>query len=75
MADIEKLIEDAIEAYEGEKFLGMPDEWLEPPHWWCKNGHRSKRYLKSERLRNNVCLVCFEPVMLGPKELPGVVPL
>ena len=73
--NIEKLIEEADAAYVGERFMGIPDTWFEPPTWWCKNGHRSKRYLKSEVLRGNVCLACFEPVMLGPMELPGVIPL
>ena len=75
MPDIVKLIEKAKKAYKGPMFLGFPDAWYEPdPTYWCKNGHRSQRYLKSERLRANVCFACHEPVMLGPKELPGVTP-
>jgi hypothetical protein len=60
-------------AYEGEKFMGTPDEWYEPCHWWCDNGHRSRRYLKSERLGYNACLAggCGMPVYLGPREIPG----
>jgi hypothetical protein len=61
--------------YQGEKFMDTPDEWYEPPYWWCENSHRSKRYLKSEEKGYDACLVCGEPVMLGPKKLFGRVPL
>jgi hypothetical protein len=61
--------------YQGEKFMDTPDEWYEPCYWWCENSHRSKRYLKSEKKGYDACLVCGEPVMLGPKKLFGRVPL
>lgn len=66
-------IEHLKDEYVGEKFMGTPDEWYEPPHWWCENGHRSRMYLKSERLGYDACLAgdCRLPVMLGPAELPG----
>lgn len=65
------------EEYDGHKFMGTPDEWYDPPHWWCDNGHRSARYLKSEALGYNACLAggCRLPVYLGPADLPGRLPL
>jgi hypothetical protein len=73
--DIKKLIEEANDAYKGPRFLELPDPWVEDGIMWCKNGHRSTRTLRrSEGPHRDVCLACFEPVWLGPKELPGVVP-
>ena len=63
------------EEFVGETFMGTPDHWYDDPHYWCVNGHRSRRYLKSESLRDEVCLACRETVYLGPKDLPGVKPL
>lgn len=75
MPDIKELIKEAKEAYEGPVFLGLPDKWYEPPHWWCKNGHLSTLTLRRDAgPHRDVCLACFEPVMLGPRELPGVTP-
>ncbi len=69
-------IKQADSAYTGERFLGAPDSWYEPPHWWCANGHRSTRYLKSEEFGGDVCLAagCRLPVWLGPRDLPGITP-
>jgi hypothetical protein len=55
--------------YNGPKFLNIPDEWFETPHWYCNNGHVNSMYLKSE-VKGALCLKCQESVMLGPKELP-----
>lgn len=71
--DIKRLITEAKAAHRGPKFLGFPDAWYEPQHYWCKNGHLSSRYLRSEE-KGCLCLACGETVMLGPKELPGVIP-
>ena len=73
--NIQKLIKKAKEAHKGELFLGAPKEWLDNPHWWCKNGHLSTRTLRrSEGPHRDVCLACFGQVWLGPKELSGVTP-
>jgi hypothetical protein len=48
MNNIMKLIEEAKKNHPGPFFMGIPDEWYEEPHFWCKNGHLSRRYLKSE---------------------------
>ena len=47
-------------------FMGLPEIWFEHPRWFCQNGHVSMRYLKSEQRRDDVCLACFKPVVLGP---------
>lgn len=36
-------------------FSGIPDRWYDSPTWRCKNGHVSKRFLKSE-VCGDVCL-------------------
>jgi hypothetical protein len=76
MLDILKLIDEEKAKYTGKRFMGMPEEWMEPhPYWWCKNGHRSSTTLRRDSgPYRNVCLACFEPVWVGPKELPGVTP-
>lgn len=63
------LIAAAKKNHPGPFFMGTPDEWYEPAHFWCDNGHRSARYLKTES--GNRCLVCRESVFLGPATLPG----
>jgi hypothetical protein len=50
----------------GEAFLGLPDAWYDDVHLFCRNGHVSKRYLKSEK-HGAICLACRESVVLGPK--------
>jgi len=69
-AFMRKRYKEAKEA--GERmFFGVPDNWYEPPgpKWRCKNGHISRRYLKSEQYKGDVCLACFSPVMLtDPKD-------
>ncbi len=42
----------------GPRFLGLPERWLDDPHWRCPNGHVSTRYLKSEELGRDACLEC-----------------
>jgi len=74
MPDIMKLIEDAKGAYAGKLFLELPEEWMDDAHYWCKNGHRSTTILRCSEGFRDRCLACREPVRLGPKELPGVVP-
>jgi hypothetical protein len=66
-----ELIDAEIAKHPGPFFMKIPEEWYEPSHWWCPNGHRSKRYLKSEAKGGDVCLACFEFVRLGPPSLPG----
>lgn len=46
-----------------DMFLGLPDRWYEDgPHWGCRNGHVSHRYLKTER--GDKCLACGDWVSL-----------
>lgn len=73
MTIVERIIK-LKEEHPGPFFMGTPDEWYEPCHWWCENGHRRGSYLKSEYYRDNVCFACHEPVHLGPREIPGVEP-
>jgi len=49
-----------------ELFLNTPDEWYEPYHVVCENGHVSTRTLKSEALGRNACLACMGEVYLCP---------
>ncbi len=46
--NIRKLIEEANNAYTGERFLDIPEPWFEDETGalWCENGHRSKRTLR-----------------------------
>jgi hypothetical protein len=52
-----------IAADGGELFMGLPDRWLDDPHWRCANGHVSRRFLSSE-VRGDLCLACQTPVLL-----------
>ena len=53
-----------IAAEEGPLSLGLPERWLEDPHWRCVNGHVSIRYLKSEEFGCDLCLGCGASVRL-----------
>jgi hypothetical protein len=75
MADIFAMIEVVKSRYKGKKFNGIPDPWFDEVFFWCENGHRSRAYLRAEGHDRDECLECFGPVRMGPKELPGVVPL
>ena len=72
---IAELIAEEKEKYKGKWFCGLPEEWMDDPHWWCENGHLSTTTLRRDSgPHRNVCLACFAGVMLGPKELPGIEP-
>ncbi len=47
-----------------EMFLGLPEIWMDDPHFFCRNGHISTTILKTDR--GDKCLACGEPVLLGP---------
>ena len=47
----------------GDLFLGLPEKWLDDPHFFCENGHVSRVILKGDGDR---CLACYNPVILGP---------
>lgn len=65
-------IEKAIQAGE-PMFLGLPEHWCENPLWRCLNGHLSRMLLGSEVL-GDVCLACYEPVILTfPEDNENVV--
>lgn len=50
----------------GEKFLGVPGRWLDPPgpKHRCPNEHVSKMTLKSEKYGGSLCLACHEDLFL-----------
>ena len=68
MPNYHELIEKAKSDHTGKKFLGIPEEWLNSPNWWCNNGHCSSIYIKSET-GGDLCVSCHEPVKLGPDVL------
>ena len=59
MSNRPEVIEDALANEAGPKFMGIPERWLDNPHWRCENGHVSKHYLKSEALGRAACLECM----------------
>lgn len=52
------IIQDALDKEPGPFFQGLPERWLDSPHYRCEEGHISTRYLKSERLGRSACLAC-----------------
>ena len=64
------------DAEDGEKFMGKPARWHEPPgpKWRCTNDHVSRTYLKSEEKGGACCLAggCGEFVLLTfPEDKDG----
>lgn len=56
----------------GKKFNGIPERWMDTPHWRCSNDHVSLRYLKSESTGCDLCLACGERVfMTFPEDSEG----
>lgn len=48
-------------------FLGLPEAWLDDPHYACERGHVSTHILLSEA-RGDTCLACLGPVRLVPPD-------
>lgn len=72
--DIMKLIEEAKASFQGKRFMDMPEVWIDEGYFWCESGHRSRTILKCDG-EGDRCLECRKPVRMGPKDLPGVIPL
>lgn len=65
-ADLRAHLKAVAQTEKGTFFMGWPDRWWDAPHWRCRNGHVSTRYLKSEALGYDACLAggCQEPLCL-----------
>jgi hypothetical protein len=61
-----QIIIDADLKETGERFLGLPERWLDakPVKFRCENGHVSRMYCKSDRLGYNACLECSTRVYI-----------
>jgi len=61
--DLDALIlwrEALIEEEGGKMFMGLPDRWMDDPHFRCTKGHVSTCILKSEAKGGDCCLACGE---------------
>lgn len=58
----------------GAYFLGLPERWMDDPHWRCANGHVRRWFLKSEE-HGDLCVSCGEPVRLTfPEDREAEIP-
>lgn len=62
------IITDFLKNENGPFFLGLPERWLDEPHWRCENGHVSRYYIKSEELSSGICVECRSKVYLTSPE-------
>ena len=59
--DLDAFVQEAIDKERNAgapMFMGRPDRWFEAPLWRCRNGHVSKRFLRSEGANADLCLAC-----------------
>lgn len=56
-------------------FMGIPERWMDDPHWRCPNEHVSDFVLRSE-MRGSLCLECMKPLWWTfPEDRDGPVPV
>lgn len=48
----------------GDVFLGLPEAWMDDPHFGCVEGHVSTRVVKTDR--GDMCGACGCPVVMIP---------
>lgn len=48
----------------GSVFLGLPEAWMDDPHFGCENGHVSTMVIKTDK--GDQCARCRRPMIMIP---------